>query len=240
MPRRPRLRLPELPLHVVQRGVNRTPCFRSESDRTRYLELLEESAFLENCRIHAYVLMDNHVHLLLSPKEPASTSRMMKRIGERYVQEFNKRNVRTGTLWEGRFRSSVVDSERYLIQCQRYIELNPVRAGIVKHPHDHAWSSYRTNAEGAVSFLVTPHPLYLALATTEAERLAAYRRLFVGAIPSEVVRRIRVSINSGAPLADEDFIVNLERQTGWALARGKRVRLPAARATRSLPLDGDD
>lgn len=221
MPRRPRLRLPELPLHVIQRGVNRTPCFRSENDRSRYLELLEESAFLENCRIHAYVLMDNHVHLLLSPKEPASTSRMMKRIGERYVQEF-------------------VDSERYLIQCQRYIELNPVRAGIVKHPHDHAWSSYRTNAEGAVSFLVTPHPLYLALATTEAERLAAYRRLFVGAIPSEVVRRIRVSINSGAPLADEDFIVNLERQTGWPLARGKRVRLPATGTTRSLPLDGDD
>ncbi|HLX23621.1 MAG TPA: transposase [Usitatibacter sp.] len=220
--------MPGLPLHVIQRGVDRARCFRSQSDRSRYLELLEEAAFLSKCSIHAYVLMDNHVHLLASPQEPASISKMMKRIGERYVQGFNKRHGRTGTLWEGRFRSSLVETERYFLHCQRYIELNPVRAGLVRHPHDHPWSSYRANAEGATSFILAPHPQYLALASTELERREAYRRLFAGAIPGDLVHRIRVSINSGAPLADEEFIVNLERQTGCTLSRGKRVRLPIA------------
>ncbi len=151
----------------------------------------------------------------------------MKSLGERYVPEFNRRHERTGTLWEGRFRSSVVDTERYFIECQRYIELNPVRAGMVLHPRDYRWSSYRTNAEGRPSRLVVGHRCYLGLASTDAERLEAYQKLFGEAMSSEELRRIRVSVNSGAPLGDEDFIAALERKTGRGMARGRRVKLPA-------------
>src|SRR5271154_4683339 len=118
MPRRARLRIAGLPLHIIQRGVNRASCFRSDRDRRRYLTLLADAALQEGCKMHAYVLMTNHVHLLLSGDEPDSPSRMMKSLGERYVPEFNRRHERTGTLWEGRFRSSVVDTERYFIECQ--------------------------------------------------------------------------------------------------------------------------
>ncbi|HEY2629789.1 MAG TPA: transposase, partial [Usitatibacter sp.] len=174
MPRRARLRISGLPLHVIQRGVNRAACFRSDRDRRRYLALLADAALLQGCRIHAFVLMTNHVHLLMSGDEPDSSSRMMKSLGERYVPEFNRRHGRTGTLWEGRFRSSVIDTERYLIECQRYIELNPVRAGMVLHPREYPWSSYRTNAEGRPSRLVIGHECYLRLASTDDERRAAY------------------------------------------------------------------
>ena len=173
MPRRSRIRLPGLPLHTVQRGVNRTACFLSDGDRMHYLDLLGRAAAGEGCSVHAYVLMSNHVHMLVSPSEPSSPSRMMKRLGEVYVAHFNKRHGRTGTLWEGRFKSSVVDSALYLLQCYRYIELNPVRAGMVTRPRDHPWSSYRANAEGAASILLTPHPEYIALAATVEERCAS-------------------------------------------------------------------
>jgi putative transposase len=227
MPRHARLRLPGLPLHVIQRGVNRAACFRSDRDRRRYLALLADAAMNEGCKIHAFVLMTNHVHLLLSPEERESASRMMKSLGERYVPEFNRRHQRTGTLWEGRFRSSVVDTERYFMECQRYIELNPVRADIVLHPREYPWSSYRTNAEGRASRLVTPHACYLSLASTEQDRRAAYQKLFAGSISKEELRRIRASINSGAPLGDGEFVAALEREAGRTVARGIRVRLPA-------------
>jgi REP-associated tyrosine transposase len=128
MSRRARLRLAGLPLHVIQRGVNRCACFAGEEDRRSYMEYLEELSREHGCAIHAYVLMTNHVHLLLTPEQPGSVSAMMKNLGQRYVQRFNRKQGRTGTLWEGRFRSSVIDSEGYLFQCHRYIETNPVRA----------------------------------------------------------------------------------------------------------------
>lgn len=180
----------------------------------------------EGCKIHAYVLMSNHVHLLLSPEERDSASRMMKSLGERYVPEFNKRHGRTGTLWEGRFRSSVIDTERYFIECQRYIELNPVRADIVLHPREYPWSSYRTHAEGRASPFLTGHACYLSLASTDRERQAAYQKLFGESMSKEELRRIRVSINSGAPLGDTEFIAALEREAGRSVARGMRVRRP--------------
>jgi putative transposase len=212
---------------VIQRGVNRASCFRSDRDRRRYLALLADAALQEGCKIHAFVLMTNHVHLLLSPQERESASRMMKSLGERYVPEFNRRHERTGTLWEGRFRSSVIDTERYFIECQRYIELNPVRADIVLHPGEYPWSSYRTNAEGRASRLLTPHACYLSLAPTDEERREAYRTLFGESISKEELRRIRISIHSGVPLGGGDFIAALERETGHRLPRGGRMKLPA-------------
>lgn len=224
MPRRSRIRLPGLPLHIVQRGVNRTACFLSDGDRMHYLDLLGRAAAGEGCSVHAYVLMSNHVHMLVSPSEPSSPSRMMKRLGEVYVAHFNKRHGRTGTLWEGRFKSSVVDSALYLLQCYRYIELNPVRAGMVTRPRDHPWSSYRANAEGAASILLTPHPEYIALAATVEERCATYRRLFGAAMSDDELELMRRSINSGSPLGSSEFVAQMELRTGRQLHRNKGGR----------------
>jgi putative transposase len=138
--------------------VNRSRCFSGIADRETYLRLIEEHAALCECAVHAYVLMDNHVHLLVTPAKDDSMSRMMKAVGERYVRAFNKRHKRTGTLWEGRFKSSIVETAKYLFTLYRYIELNPVRAGMVAHPSEYAWSSYGANAEGAEVILVKPHP----------------------------------------------------------------------------------
>jgi putative transposase len=145
MPRHARLRIGGLPLHVIQRGVNRCACFGDESDYGVYLALLEELSTRYECAMHAYVLMTNHVHLLVTPPEPDGASKLMKHLGQRYVQYFNRRHKRTGSLWEGRFRSSLIDSEGYLMRCHRYVEMNPVRAGMVQRPSDYRWSSHGSN-----------------------------------------------------------------------------------------------
>jgi putative transposase len=180
--------------------VNRCPCFVGPGDRLHYLSLLTTFAARHECHVHAYVLMPNHVHMLVTPVEEDSVSRMMKCVGEKYVPAFNRSHRRTGTLWEGRFRSSIVDSLNYLFTCQRYIELNPVRAMLVRHPGDFEWSSYRANAEGATSDLITPHPLYLALAETSTERLAAYRALFGSVLANEELNAIRRAAIGGRVL----------------------------------------
>lgn len=142
MPRRARLRVAGLPLHLIQRGNNRSACFYADEDYTLYLHHLGELARKFRCAVHAYVLMTNHVHLLLSPVREDGPSLLMKHLGQRYVQYINKTYRRSGTLWEGRFRSSIVQERGYLLRCYRYIELNPVRAGMVRHPRDYRWSSY--------------------------------------------------------------------------------------------------
>src|SRR3954471_7167052 len=149
MPRPPRIVRAGQTLHLVQRGNNRTACFTCDQDRAYFAHLLRRIGERTGCAIHAYVLMRNHVHLLLTVSEARSPSRMMQTLGRRYVRYFNDRVERTGTLWEGRFRSSVIDSERYFFQCSRYIEMNPVRAGLAMRPVDYPWSSYRCNALGA-------------------------------------------------------------------------------------------
>jgi len=178
MPRRPRVVLPHIPLHLIQRGNNRQVCFVADEDYRFYLDWLKEFAGKTGCRVHAYVLMTNHVHLLVSAERGASPGALMKALGQRYVQYFNRTYRRSGTLWEGRYRSCLTQAEDYLLACQRYIELNPVRAGMVAHPADYPWSSYRANAQGDEDVLVTPHEIYLGLGVTEASRLAAYRALF--------------------------------------------------------------
>ena len=167
-----------VPQHIIQRGNNHQVCFASEADMKAYLARLKEFSKKYFVDIHAWVLMTNHIHLLCTPQEEKSISRMMQSIGRMYVRYFNYTYNRSGTLWEGRFKSCLIESEQYLLELYRYIELNPVRAGMVEDPDDYSWSSYSCNALGIKTNLQYPHSLYLALGRTQKERLEKYRALF--------------------------------------------------------------
>ena len=206
MARRSRLVIPDVPLHIIQRGNNRQACFRGERDYLVYLSMLHACAIAASCSIHAYVLMTNHVHVLLTPEKSGSPGKLMKALGQRYVQYVNRRYRRTGSLWEGRFRSCIVDDEAYFLVCQRYIELNPVRAKMVDCPDEYIWSSYRANAYGAVDPLITPHPLYTRLAHDGEGRRAAYRDLFKEELSSEQLEDIRRATNGNFALGDIEFV----------------------------------
>jgi putative transposase len=203
MPRPRRVVLPSVPLHIIQRGNNRIPCFASRSDYLVYLDMLGECAFDCACALHAYVLMTNHVHLLLSPGESDSASTMMQRLGRRYVRYFNRRHGRTGTLWEGRFHSSLVQDERYLMICHRYIELNPIRACMADAPADYPWSSHLANAFGQQNSLLTPHSAYTRLGGDPAARQSAYRDLFSAALSDEALDQLRQAGKGNRPLGAE-------------------------------------
>jgi putative transposase len=205
MPRRPRIKLAEVPQHVVQRGINREPCFFAEEDYHCYLHWLQKSAADWGCAIHAYVLMTNHVHLLVTSAKPEGIAKMMQSIGRRYVQYINRSYHRTGSLWEGRFKSSLVQAEEYLLTCMRYIELNPVRANMVNDPAQYRWSSYRHNGLGQADDRITPHPLYLSLDKDVAKRLTEYRGLFRSQLDDEALPDIRLALLQGQPLGSERF-----------------------------------
>ena len=175
MARLPRIFVAGCSYHIDQRGNNREPCFHYEPDYKAYLAFLKDSAELNDVEIHAFVLMTNHVHILLTPKYDGGLSCMMQSLGRKYVRYFNYTYGRTGTLWEGRFKSSVVDSERYLLTVYRYIELNPVRASMVPHAADYPCTSYQCNGVGRAISLITPHQEYLALGRTEKSTLLAYK-----------------------------------------------------------------
>ncbi|WOD12157.1 transposase [Pseudomonas sp. NyZ704] len=174
--------------------------------------------------IHAWVFMTNHVHLLATPDGINSIALMMQAMGRQYVRYFNARYHRTGTLWEGRYRSCLVDSDEYLLQCQRYIEMNPVRASMVRAPHEYHWSSYRTNAHGRPSQLVTPHPLYQQLGRTPEDRQSAYRSLFTKQLPIELIEKISQATLSGLALGNERFKNQIENLTGQSVQAGKTGR----------------
>ena len=178
-------------MHVIQRGNNRTAVFIDRADREHYLLALRDSSRRAGCVIHAYVLMTNHVHILATPRGIRGPALMMQSLGRRYVRYFNERHGRTGTLWEGRYRSKLIDSERYLLACSRYIELNPVRAGIAAVPGAYRWSSFRGNGEGAPDHLITAHATYRALGETSAERREAYRALFAVRLGVDAIDAIR-------------------------------------------------
>lgn len=206
MARLPRFELPGQPQHVIQRGNNRQSIFRAQGDYHYYLEKLGEAVDKRSCDIHAYVLMTNHVHLLVTPHHASSIGKVMQTLGRYYVQYFNHRYNRTGTLWEGRYKATLIDTEQYLLTCMRYIELNPVRAkNMVKHPSDYRWSSYRCNALGEANALITPHHEYYNLDSTGAKRQAAYRQLFRFQIPQETLFAIRESTNKAWVLGTERF-----------------------------------
>ncbi len=173
MPRRARIAVPGIPWHIIQRGNNRSACFYAQQDYRRYLETLADMASRYDCEVHAYVLMTNHVHLLLTPARKDSASLLMKHLGQCYVQYINRHYRRSGTLWEGRFRSCLAQRDEYVLACYRYIELNPVRAGMVAHPRAYPWSSYQCNAQGRVNRLMTPHDDYDRLGRSDSERRAA-------------------------------------------------------------------
>ena len=228
MPRRARLNVPEVPLHIVQRGNNRQPTFFSDDDRRFYLECLKDAAERHRCDVHAYVLMTNHVHLLATPHAPNGISRLMQCLGRRYVQYVNYIHHRSGTLWEGRFKASLVDSEAYLLTCYRYIELNPVRAKIVAAPSEYRWSSYGCHALGVADALVRDHPLFEALGRTTEERCNAYRALFRERLELPELERIRSSLNHEVVLGREGFNDQVEKIIG----RG--VRIPMRGRPRKL------
>jgi len=226
--------LPSQALHVIQRGNNRQAIFFHDEDRVLYRNWLGEAAAEYGCAIHAYVLMTNHVHLLVTPGDAESLPRTMQSLGRRYVRRINDTYGRSGTLWEGRYRAAPIDGEGWFITCSRYIELNPVRARLVSHPRLWRWSSYRANAEGAADPLITPHALYRGLARTHAGRLLAYRRLFKDALSEEALNAIRTATNGGWALGDDRFREEIEkalkrRATPLPKGRPPRKKRPSAR-----------
>ena len=217
MPRRARLILPNVAVHIIQRGNNRQACFYHKSDFRNYLDWLHEYAVASECLIHAYVLMTNHVHLLLTPTNASGPGKLMKQLGQRYVQYINRTYKRSGTLWEGRYKSCLANEEAYVLGCYRYIELNPVRAAMVKHPAEYCWSSYRVNAQNEPTLLLSPHETYLALGRDSASRVRAYRELFRQQLEPGLVDEIRLA-------TDGNFVVGSERfQHDVATALGRRV-----------------
>jgi len=212
MARLPRFIIPGQPQHVIQRGNNRQAIFCSDRDYQYYLEKLEFSAKEHGCKIHAYVLMTNHVHLLVSPSSADSLSKMMQTLGRYYVQYFNYHHNRTGTLWEGRYKSTLISTEQYLLICMRYIELNPVRAGMVENPSDYLWSSYRCNALGEPCSITLPRLEYHALGLTPEDRQKSYQALFQRSLDKPTLDKIREATNKSWVLGDNRFKDVAEQQ----------------------------
>lgn len=205
MARHPRLDLAGIPQHVVQRGNNRLPCFLDEGDRHRYLRFLAEALLETGCALHAYALMGNHVHLLMTPPAAGAIARLMQKLGRSYVGQFNARHQRTGTLWEGRYKACLVDSERYALCCQRYIDLNPVRAHMVDDPTRFPWSSCEAHCGRRADPLLTPHPAYAALGATDATRAVAYRQLLRDALADDDLTAIRSYLRQQRALGSGNF-----------------------------------
>ena len=225
MPRLPRFVLPGHPQHVIQRGNNRCPIFVVDEDYVRFRDELKDACRRYRCLMHAYVLMTNHVHFVVTPGQENSIAKVLQSVGRRYVQYFNFTYKRTGTLWEGRYKASLIDTERYLLTCYRYIELNPARANLVAHPSDYRWSSYGANALGQHDPLLTPHAEYLALGQHSEEREAAYRTLFDVHLDAKTLMEIREATQKGWVLGNDRFKDEIERQL--------------ERRTRPLPRGGD-
>jgi putative transposase len=224
MPRKPRFFLPGLPAHVIQRGNNRQPVFFDKSDFLFYLSLLGEASNRYGAAIHTYVLMNNHVHLLMTPAEKTSVSSIMQFVGRCYVPFINNKYRRSGTLWDGRFKASIVDSAGYVLACYRYIELNPVRAGMVSKPWEYPWSGYHCNALEAEDRLVTPNAEYLALNDTPAKRAANYRQLFSQTLGCVLLSDIRQHLQSGTPLGNDRFRCAVEAQLARKIGHVRRGR----------------
>ncbi|MFH1818699.1 MAG: transposase [Pseudomonadota bacterium] len=224
MPRRPRIKLAGMRQHIVQHGINREACFFADEDYHCYLHWLVKAAADWHCAIHAYVLMTNHVHLLVTPETPDGPARLMQSIGRRYVQYINRSYKRSGSLWEGRYKSSMVQAVTYLLTCMRYIELNPVRAAMVSDPGQYRWSSYRANGLGAQDERITPHMLYLALDPDTEERQTVYRALFRSELDDEAITDIRHALAQGQPLGESRFANIICQAAGVRRTNGQRGR----------------
>jgi putative transposase len=224
MPRKPRFYLPGIPAHIVQRGNDRQAVFFADSDYQVYLDWMFEGAQRHGCSVHAYVLMTNHVHILVTPKAKDSISRMIQFVGRKYVTYINHLYGRTGTLWEGRHKGSLIDSERYALACSRYIEMNPVRARMVKTPEEYPWSSYRVNALGATRRRLVMMPEYCRLGATDDERQSSYRKLFDSLFDNHLLSEIQGSVQSGTPLGSARFRKQIEAMFGRRIGYSTRGR----------------
>jgi putative transposase len=234
MARLPRYTLPGQPQHIIQRGNNRCVIFVSDDDYRFYLDCLSDAAKRTGCDVHAYVLMSNHVHLLVTPQHTGSIAKMLQSVGRRYVQHFNQTYQRTGTLWEGRYKATLIDSEAYLLTCYRYIELNPVRAGMVLQAGDYKWSSYRCHAEDLTDPLITEHPLFLAMADTKAARQAAYHQLLSEDLSLPEMASIRDATNKAWVLGSERF-----KQELATLSDRRIAALPKGRPRKQRKMESD-
>ena len=197
MPRTARLIVPDVAVHIVQRSHDRAACFLDDADREAYLHALRTHAMRFDCAVHAYCLMTNHVHVLLTPAERTSCSQLMKHVAQRYSKRMKAKTGRMGTLWESRFFSALVPSEMYALACYRYIDLNPVRAGLAAHPAEYRWSSYRANAAIQFDDFLVQHAAYSALATDHARRAAAYEALCASSLDQAMVDDIRKATRGG-------------------------------------------
>lgn len=224
MARLPRYAVPGLTQHVIQRGNDRAPIFAAAADYDRFRTELGSACARNACTVHAYVLMTNHVHLLITPSTAGGIGRVMQSLGRRYVRYFNDSYERTGTLWEGRYRAAAIDTEHYLLTCYRYIEQNPVRAGMVRAPADYPWSSYRANAVGERDPLVTVHDGYVTLGADVESRCTAYRALFATDVDETTLAFVRCTIQTGWALGNDRFREELTR-----LARRRASPLPSGR-----------
>ena len=224
MARLPRFFAKGYPLHIIQRGNNREPIFGAEPDYLFYLDCLQRAADEHALAIHAYVLMTNHVHLLMTPNQEESIAKVMQSVGRKYVRYINGVYRRSGTLWEGRYKSSVIQCDRYLLTCYRYIELNPLRAGMVENPGNYRWSSYRCNAHGRPDRLVTLHPEYLKLGADDGQRQHAYRELFKHKIDDEQLHQIRDSLQQCRVLGNDRFRNEIETALAIKATPMKRGR----------------
>ncbi len=205
MARQPRLDLRDIPRHIVQRGNNRLPCFLDDKDRQRYLTLLREALLDTGCQLHAWVLLDNHVHLLATPPEIGAVARLMQKLGRGYVGQFNARHRRTGTLWEGRYKASLVDSESYVLHCHCYIDLNPVGARMTDDPVAYPWSSCASHCSQHPNAILTPHPTYAARASEPEMRAEAYRQLLLQTLSDADLAAIRIYLQQQRALGRDDF-----------------------------------
>lgn len=224
MPRRARLTLPGVAQHVIQRGNNRIACFYADDDYQTYLDWMAEYAKDTGCHVHAYVLMTNHAHLLVTPDNKESLGQLMRRLGQRYVQYINRTYRRSGTLWEGRYKSCLCAESDYVLACYRYIELNPVRANMVNHPGDYRWSSYRINAQGGSSSFIEPHETYEQIASDPEDRRLAYRELFRYDLDPGLVDQICQATNGNYALGSDVFKRQVEQALGRRASRGRSGR----------------
>ncbi len=226
MARLPRLTAPGFPHHIIQRGNNRQAIFMDAADFEFMLDLLAEQSKKFQVAVHAYVLMSNHFHLLATPDTVDGLPLMMQSVGRSYVRYFNHRHGRTGTLWEGRYRSTIVQSERYLLACMAYIDLNPVRAGMVAQPADYPWSSHAHSLGRRSDKLITPHALYWALGNTPFAREAAYAALVQAGIAGQDQKALTESVHAGWALGEPDFIAALQERTERRVSKGRAGRPP--------------
>jgi putative transposase len=226
MARLPRLTVAGYPHHVIQRGNNRQPIVKTDADREVLLELMGENARKHQVSINAYVLMDNHFHLLLTPETGEGVPLMMQAVGRRYVRYFNDRHQRTGTLWEGRYKSTLIQTDRYLLVCMAYLDLNPVRAGMVNDPKQYVWSSHRHFIGQTSDRRVTPHPLFWSLGNTPFAREAAYTDLVRAGLSADAQQAITHATLHGWALGDADFVATLQKQTSRRISEGRAGRPP--------------